>query len=293
MDIIRTVSWMKEAARNARAENHVIGFVPTMGALHEGHLSLLHRAKSECSRAFASIFVNPMQFGPNEDLSKYPRTFESDIAKLEAAGVDVLFAPEPKEMYPTGFATYVTVEGLSERLEGKSRPGHLRGVATVVLKLFEIVQPHFAFFGRKDAQQARVLQRMLLDLNSDVEIVVCPIVREADGLALSSRNAYLSADERRAATVLYRGLQAACREVAADVRDAFTLQKAVRDVLAKEPLARVDYVEVVDADSFEPVARISSRPTHILLAAFIGKTRLIDNLLIESATDSGNLMCSH
>jgi len=293
MEIIRTVSWMKEAARQARAENHVIGFVPTMGALHEGHLSLLHRAKSECSRVFASIFVNPTQFGLNEDLSKYPRTFESDAATLAAAGVDVLFAPEPKEMYPTGFATYVTVEGLSGRLEGKSRPGHFRGVATVVLKLFEIVQPHLAFFGRKDAQQARLLQRMLLDLNSDVEIVVCPIVREPDGLALSSRNAYLGADERRAAAVLYRGLRAACREVAADVRDALALQNAVCDVLAKETLARVDYVEVVDADSFEPVARIGSRPAYILLAVFIGKTRLIDNLLVESAADSGNLICSH
>src|SRR5215475_14306610 len=192
MEIVRTVSWMKEAARQARAENHVIGFVPTMGALHEGHLSLLRRAKSECSKVFASIFVNPTQFGPHEDLSKYPRTFESDRAKLEAANIDVLFAPDPKEMYPSGFSTYATVEGLSERLEGKSRPGHFRGVATVVLKLFALVQPHFAFFGRKDAQQVRILQRMAQDLNLDVELLVCPIVREADGLALSSRNAYLN-----------------------------------------------------------------------------------------------------
>jgi len=292
MEIIRTISWMKEAARQARAENHIVGFVPTMGALHEGHLSLLRRAKAECSKVFASIFLNPMQFGPNEDLSKYPQTFESDMAKLEAVGVDVLFAPDAKEMYPAGFTTYVTVEGLSERLEGKSRPGHFRGVATVVLKLFDIVQPHLAFFGRKDAQQVRVLQRMMFDLNSDVEIVVCSIVREEDGLALSSRNAYLNSEERCAATVLHRALQAACREIAADIRDAKTLQNTVYEVLAKERLARVDYAEVIDADSFEPVARIGSRPTYILLAVFIGKTRLIDNLLVESSSESGDLTWS-
>ena len=292
MEIIRTVSWMKQAARQARAENHVIGMVPTMGALHEGHISLLRRAKSECSKVFASIFVNPTQFGPNEDLSKYPRTFETDVAKLEVAGVDILFAPDAKEMYPQRFTTYVTVEGLSDRLEGRSRPGHFRGVATVVLKLFEIAQPRFAFFGRKDAQQARILQRMLQDLNSDVELVLCPIVREPDGLALSSRNAYLNPEERRAATVLHHALQAASREVAAGARDALTLQNTVRQVLAEEKLARVDYVEVADADAFEPVARIGSRPAYVLLAVFIGKTRLIDNLLIESSPDSDELRCS-
>jgi pantoate--beta-alanine ligase len=292
MEIIRTVSWMKQAARQARAENHVIGMVPTMGALHEGHLSLLRRAKSECSKVFASIFVNPTQFGPNEDLSKYPRTFEADVVKLESAGVDILFAPDAKEIYPQGFTTYVTIEGLSDRLEGRSRPGHFRGVATVVHKLFEIAQPQFAFFGRKDAQQARILQRMLQDLNSDVELVLCTIVREPDGLALSSRNAYLNAEERRAATVLHRSLEAARREIAAGARDALTLQDTVRKVLAEERLARVDYVEVADADVFEPVARIGSRPTYVLLAVFIGKTRLVDNLLIESSPDSGDLRCS-
>jgi pantoate--beta-alanine ligase len=292
MEIIRTVSWMKQAARQARAENHVVGFIPTMGALHEGHLSLLRRAKSDCSKVFASIFVNPTQFGPNEDFSKYPRTFEFDAEKLEGAGADLLFAPDLKEMYPAGFSTCVTVEGLSERLEGKSRPGHFRGVATVVLKLFEIVQPHFAFFGRKDAQQARILQRMVQDLNLDVELQICPIVREPDGLALSSRNAYLNEEERGAAAVLHRSLHAAGREIAADIRDALTLQNTVRDVLAQEKLARVDYVEIVDADSFEPAARIGSRPAYILLAAFIGKTRLIDNLLIEPSPGLGELRCS-
>jgi len=292
MEIIRTVSWMKQAARQARAENHVIGMVPTMGALHEGHLSLLRRAQSECSKVFASIFVNPTQFGPNEDLSKYPRTFEADVAKLESAGVDILFAPDAKEIYPAGFTTYVTVEGLSDRLEGRSRPGHFRGVATVVLKLFEIAQPHFAFFGRKDAQQSRILQRMLQDLNSDVELVLCPIVRESDGLALSSRNAYLNPEERRAAAVLHRALEAVREEVLAGTRDALTLQNAARRVLAEEKLAQVDYVEVASADTFEPVARIGAQPAYVLLAVFVGKTRLIDNLLIEPAADSGELIVS-
>jgi pantoate--beta-alanine ligase len=293
MEIVRTVSWMKEAARQARAENHVIGMVPTMGALHEGHLSLLRRAKSNCSKVFASIFVNPTQFGPNEDLSKYPRTFETDVAKLEAAGVDILFAPDAKEIYPPGFTTYVTVEGLSDRLEGRSRPGHFRGVATVVHKLFEIAQPQYAFFGRKDAQQARILQRMLQDLNTDVELVLCPIVREPDGLALSSRNAYLNPEERRAATILYRSLETARSEIAAGTRDALSLENSVRNVLAKEKLARVDYVEVADADKFESVARLNAHAaTYLLLAVFIGKTRLIDNLLFEPASDSGELRCS-
>src|SRR5215813_14195683 len=288
MEIIRTVSWMKQAVRQARAENHVIGIVPTMGALHEGHLSLLRRARSECSKVFASIFVNPAQFGPNEDLSKYPRTFASDVERLEAHGVDSLFAPQPEEIYPAGFSTYVTVEGLSDRLEGKARPGHFRGVATVVMKLFEVIQPHFAFFGRKDAQQVRVLERMLLDLNSDVQMVVCPIVREPDGLALSSRNGYLNAEERSAAAGLNRALLAAGRQVQAGIRDALTLQGTVREVLAQEKLARVDYVEVVDVDSFEPVVRIGSRPAYVLLAVFVGQTRLIDNLLVD-ADDRGAL----
>lgn len=292
MEIVRTVSWMKEAARQARAENHVIGLVPTMGALHEGHLSILRRAKRECSKVFASIFVNPAQFGPNEDLSKYPRTFEADTEKLEAAGVDVLFAPDAQEIYPRGFTTYITVEGLSGRLEGKSRPGHFRGVATVVHKLFEAAHPHFAFFGRKDAQQVRVLQRMQLDLNSDVEIVVCPIVREPDGLALSSRNSYLNPEERHAATVLYRSLQAGKHQVETGTRDALTLQNAVHSVLFEEKLARVDYAEVVDADSFEPVTRVGGVTSYVLLAVFIGKTRLIDNLLIEASPGPGEVVCS-
>ena len=283
MEIIRTISWMKETVRQARAENHVIGFIPTMGVLHEGHLSLIRRARVDCSRVYASIFLNPTQFGPNEDLSRYPKTFESDVEKLTAAGVEALFAPEINEIYPPGFRTYVNVEGLSERLEGRSRPGHFRGVATVVLKLFEIVQPQFAYFGRKDAQQVRILQQMAIDLNLNVEIVVCPIVREGQGLALSSRNTYLNSEERRAATVLQRALDEARRELSSGTRDALQLQTTIRRVLSSEPLARVDYVEIVDAESFEPVSSIGARPVYALLAVFIGKTRLIDNLLIEHA----------
>src|SRR5690348_16769207 len=214
---------MKEYARAARAEGLVLGLVPTMGALHEGHAALVERARKECSRVIASVFVNPKQFGPNEDYKKYPRSLEKDAERLAAIGVDVLFAPEAEDVYPQGFRTYVSVEGISERLEGRSRPGHFRGVATVVLKLFEIVQPHFAFFGRKDAQQARILRQMVSDLNLDTQMVICPIVREADGLALSSRNAYLKVEERRSATALYRSLEVLRREITAGERDVARL----------------------------------------------------------------------
>ncbi len=271
---------MKEQARQARAESRVVGLVPTMGALHAGHLSLVERARRDCSPVIASIFVNPKQFGPNEDFTKYPRTFESDSEKLERAGADFLFAPEPSEIYPGGFATYVNVDGLSEKLEGRSRPGHFRGVTTVVMKLLQIVQPNFAYFGRKDAQQSRLITQMARDLNLDTEIVVCPPVREPDGLALSSRNVYLNAEERQAAAVLYRALNAARSELAAGVRDALQLQTSLRRKLDSERLARVDYAEVVDAETFEPVVRVK-RPCFVLLAVFIGKTRLIDNLYVE------------
>lgn len=258
----------------------MIGLVPTMGALHAGHLALVERAKRECSPVYASIFLNPKQFAANEDLSLYPRPLETDVEKLTAAKVDGLFLPEAAEIYPAGFSTYVNVEGLSERLEGKSRTGHFRGVSTVVLKLFEIVQPHFAYFGRKDAQQVRIVQQMVRDLNLDTEIVVCPIVREADGLAMSSRNAYLQGEDRKAATVLYRALTAAEREIAAGVRDSLELQRAMTKVLTGEPRARVDYAEIVDAETFEPVVRVTRR-CYAVLAVYLGKTRLIDNMLIE------------
>lgn len=286
MEIIRTIAWMKEVARQARGENRTIGLIPTMGALHEGHVALIRRARQECSEVFASIFVNPKQFGPKEDLTKYPRTLDADIEKLSAAEVNAIFVPDAAEIYPADFRTYVNVDGLSERLEGRSRPGHFRGVATVVLKLLEIVQPHFAYFGRKDAQQARIISQMARDLNLDAQVVICPIVREADGLALSSRNVYLDAGERRAATALHRALQAARDEIAAGRRDALHLQSAMRRLLDAEPLAAVDYAEIVDAETFEPVVRVT-RPCYALLAVFVGKTRLIDNLLVEPAQDNG------
>jgi len=280
---------MKEKARQARAEGRIIGLVPTMGAIHEGHASLIAQAKRECSPLIASIFVNPKQFGPNEDFAKYPRAFERDSEKLKQAGVDALFAPEAVEIYPKDFSTYIHVEGLSERLEGKSRPGHFRGVSTVVMKLLQIVQPHRAYFGRKDAQQARLITQMARDLNLESEIVVCPIVREADGLALSSRNVYLNPDERKAATVLYRALGVAKDELARGVRDALHLKDILQRTLGKERLATVDYAEVVDAVSFEPVVRVS-QACYILLAVFIGKTRLIDNLYVEpKSSDSEDL----
>jgi pantoate--beta-alanine ligase len=292
VETVRTISWMKEAARQARADNHLIGLVPTMGALHEGHLSLVRRARQECSRVYASIFVNPKQFGPNEDFGKYPRAFESDSEQLAALGVDALFAPTPEEIYPPGFSTYVNVEGMGERLEGKSRPGHFRGVATVVLKLFEITQPDFAYFGRKDAQQVAVIQKMVRDLNLNIQIVVCPIVREEDGLALSSRNVYLSAEERRAATALYRSLEAARSELKRGTRDCLEIQTAMRRVLEKESLAKLDYAEIVGADSFEPVARIS-RASYVLVAARFGKTRLLDNMLVEPVQEGSDELLFH
>ena len=283
---------MKEMARQARAGGRILGFVPTMGALHEGHTSLLARAKKECSPLIASIFVNPKQFGPNEDFAKYPRAFESDSEKLKQAGVDVLFAPEAAELYPKNFSTYVHVEGLSERLEGRSRPGHFRGVATVVMKLLQIVQPRRAYFGRKDAQQARLITQMARDLDLDSEIVVCPIVREPDGLALSSRNVYLNPDERQAATVLYRALEAAKDELARGVRDALQLKDVVQRTLSKETLANVDYAEIVDAQSFEPVVRMN-KACYVLLAVFFGKTRLIDNLYVEPASPNSDGLLFH
>jgi pantoate--beta-alanine ligase len=274
---------MKEYARGARDEGRVIGLVPTMGALHEGHTALVARARQECSHVIASVFVNPKQFGPKEDYKKYPRNLEKDAEKLAAVGVDALFAPTTADVYPDRFRTYVNVEGISERLEGRSRPGHFRGVATVVLKLFEVVQPHFAYFGRKDAQQVRIISEMVHDLNLDTEIVVCPVVREADGLALSSRNAYLSVEERKAATALHHALVAARNELSVGMRDAMQLQTVMRRTIEAEPLANVDYAEIVSADTFEPVIRVA-QSSYAVLAVFVGKTRLIDNLLIEPSS---------
>ena len=288
MEIIRTISWMKQISREARAKNRVIGFVPTMGALHPGHFSLIRAAQTDCSPVVVSIFVNPKQFGPSEDFQKYPRSFEADRAALENLGVDYLFAPTPEEMYPPDFRTVVAVSGLSDKLEGRSRPGHFHGVTTVVLKLFEIVQPGFAYFGRKDAQQARVIRQMALDLNLDTQIAVRPILREPDGLALSSRNVYLQPDDRRAATALHRSLDAVRQEIAAGQRDVVRLLAVLRRVLDAEPAIALDYAEIVDAETLEPVVSLRGSCL-ILLAAKLGKTRLIDNALVEQDGDSFNV----
>jgi len=285
METIHTVAWMKQVAAEARKNDRVLGFVPTMGALHEGHLSLIRAAQKQCAPVVVSIFVNSKQFGPTEDFQKYPRTLEADRAALESLGVDYLFAPPPEEIYPPGFRSAVLVEGLSERLEGRSRPGHFRGVTTVVLKLLEIVQPRLAFFGRKDAQQVRIIRQMVGDLNVDSEIVVCPIVRESDGLALSSRNRYLNEGDRRAATALYRSLESVSREIAAGERDAARLLAGLRRVIDSEPSVSLDYAEIVDADTLEPVVSLRS-VCYVLLAARVGGTRLIDNALIEQTGES-------
>jgi pantoate--beta-alanine ligase len=285
MELIHTVAWMKQVAAEARQNDRLLALVPTMGALHEGHLSLVRSAQRDCSPVVVSIFVNPKQFGPSEDFQKYPRTLDADRAALAKLQVDYVFAPPAEEIYPAGFSTGVNVDGLTDRLEGRARPGHFRGVTTVVLKLFEIVQPRFAFFGRKDAQQARIIRQMARDLNLDPEIVVCPIVREVDGLAMSSRNAYLSTADRRAATVLSRSLERARREIAGGETDIVRLIAAVRSVIGTEPGVALDYAEIADADTFEPAITLR-KPCYILLAAHVGNTRLIDNALIEPVGDS-------
>jgi len=271
---------MKGFARKQRDENRIVGLVPTMGALHQGHLSLIKRARLRCSSVVASIFVNPTQFSPSEDFAKYPRNLPADTEKLENAGVQCLFLPETKEIYPQNYSTYVNVDGLSERLEGRIRPGHFRGVSTVVMKLLQIVQPQFAYFGRKDAQQAAIISRMTKDLNLDSEIVVCPIEREADGLALSSRNVYLQGIDRQSATVLHRALQAAQLILQKGTRDTPSLQTAMHRVLSEESRAQLDYAEIVDAQTFEPLTHIN-RKAYVLIAAKFGETRLLDNMLVD------------
>ena len=257
-----------------------VGFVPTMGYLHEGHLSLVRRSKVECASTVASIFVNPTQFGPNEDLSKYPRDLERDLRLLEALGVDLVWTPTPQVMYPPGYQTWVTVEELTQSLEGALRPGHFRGVTTVVAKLFNAVQPQKAYFGQKDAQQAAVIRRMAKDLDFPVEIVVCPIVRESDGLAMSSRNTYLSAGERQAATVLYRALSAAKTAFEAGERDAEALRRSVREMVASKPLVTLQYVSCADYETLQELARVEGKAL-LSMAVYVGKTRLIDNFVIE------------
>jgi|YNPNPStandDraft_1061719.scaffolds.fasta_scaffold18924_3 pantoate--beta-alanine ligase len=282
MRVLETIAAMKQQMKAWRQAGKSVGLVPTMGYFHEGHLSLMRQARAENDAVVVSLFVNPTQFGPHEDLERYPRDFAQDCRKAEALGVDVLFAPTAEEMYPPGYCTYVHVEGLTDSLCGASRPGHFRGVATVVLKLFHIIPADRAYFGEKDFQQLRVIQRMVADLNLDVEIIPMPIVREPDGVAMSSRNAYLNPAERQAAGVLYRALQRAQEAVAAGERDARKLQQAVTAFIRSEPLARIDYVAVVDPQTLEEVSEVAG-PTLLALAVHIGPARLIDNVMLHPA----------
>lgn len=256
-----------------------LGLVPTMGYLHEGHISLARRAREECRSVAATIFVNPTQFGPNEDLSRYPRNIERDLKLLEAAGTDLVWMPTPEVMYPPGFQTWVTVESLASPLEGAMRPGHFRGVATVVSKLFNAVRPEKAYFGQKDAQQAAVIRQMTRDLSYPIEVVVCPTAREADGLAMSSRNSYLNPEERRAATVLFRALSAAERAYQTGERRAETLRSIMRETIESEPLARLQYLSCADYDTLQELETVTGK-TLLSMAVFIGNTRLIDNVAL-------------
>jgi len=279
MRIVSSVEEMHRVCREIRAGGRVLGLVPTMGALHEGHLSLVRRARTECDVVVASIFVNPLQFGPGEDFARYPRTFEADCKLLEAEGVEVLFAPTAAEMYHEGSVTTVTVAGVGDRLDGASRPGHFTGVATVVAKLFHVVGPNKAYFGQKDAAQVAVLRQMVRDLNFDVELVGCAIVRDPHGLALSSRNKYLSAGERERALALHQCLLRIQESIARGEHDSAALVRSGMGVLGAEPGVRVDYLSIVDANTLLPVERARSGAL-VAVAAYVGKTRLIDNFLV-------------
>jgi pantoate--beta-alanine ligase len=276
MHIHSTIEAMRAHSRAARRDRKLIGCVPTMGALHEGHLSLVRAAKLRCEFVVASIFVNPTQFGPNEDLAKYPRNFDRDRKLLENEGIDAIFAPDVAEMYPSGATTWVNVDGLSEKLDGKSRPGHFRGVATVVAKLFHVIEPDLAFFGQKDAAQVAIIRRMVRDLRFATEIVACPIVREPDGLAMSSRNAYLDPAQRKAALVLSQSLKEVRRLYEAGERNPAALIQCGKLVVASEPAARLDYLELVDPQTLDLVAQ-ATEGTLVAVAAYLGTTRLIDN----------------
>ncbi|HKH99831.1 MAG TPA: pantoate--beta-alanine ligase [Candidatus Sulfotelmatobacter sp.] len=282
MKIYATIDEMRAASRAVRRAGQRLGFVPTMGALHEGHLSLVRAARASCDVVAASIFVNPTQFGPSEDLAKYPRSFERDRELLEREGVALLFAPSVDEMYPAGAVTWVTVEELSGKLDGRSRPGHFRGVTTVVAKLFHIVEPDAAFFGQKDAAQVAIIRRMVRDLNLPVEIAVCPIVREPDGLAMSSRNDYLSPEQRKQALALHRSLMRVKQLADAGERSAAKLADAGRAEFAGESSVRLDYFEIVNPDTLDLVEDVSGGAL-AAVAAFVGTTRLIDNLLLGKA----------
>jgi pantoate--beta-alanine ligase len=279
MQIITTITEMQSLAESLRQQGKTIGFVPTMGFLHEGHLSLMRRARQECDAVVVSIFVNPTQFGPGEDFDRYPRDDEGDRVKCGSAGVDVLFMPKASGMYPEKPSVFVTVEGIADILEGAARPGHFRGVATVVSKLFHIVKPHTAYFGQKDYQQSAVIRRMVTGLNMDVKISVLPTVREQDGLALSSRNSYLTAEERRAAAAIYRALSSAEQLVKDGVKEPEKLKNKMQAVLREERGISIDYIEIADCESLAPCA-VGRDKMVILVAVRLGRARLIDNLLV-------------
>lgn len=280
MEILTKIEQVRAKVQEWKRAGNSVGFVPTMGYLHEGHKSLIDAARKENDRVVVSIFVNPMQFGPNEDLASYPRDLDKDAALCKAAGVDLIFHPEPEEMYAPGFCSYVDMDGLTAELCGKSRPVHFRGVQTVVLKLFHIVTPDRAYFGQKDAQQLAVVKRMVRDLNVGTKIIGCPIVREADGLAKSSRNTYLNEEERKAALVLSRSLNIGRALIESGEKDAAAVKQAVTQEIEKEPMARIDYVDVVDFETITPVNTICGSVL-VAIAVFIGRTRLIDNFIVE------------
>ncbi len=281
MQVCSTIAEMRAACGVRKGKR--LGLVPTMGALHEGHLSLIRAARAQCDLVAASIFVNPTQFGPNEDFAQYPRSFERDCELLKKEGVDLLFAPSVEEMYPPGAITHVTVEGMSDKLCGRSRPGHFRGVTTVVAKLFNIVEPEVAFFGQKDAAQFAILRRMVRDLDFPIELIACPIVREPDGLALSSRNAYLDPQQRKSALVLHRSLMEVRRLFDQGERNAARLIATGRNTFASEPRLRLDYFEIVDPETLDAMAEVRA-PALVAVAAFVGTTRLIDNLVLPLST---------
>jgi len=276
MQVIKTIAEVRELRPKLVGP---VGFVPTMGYLHEGHLALVRQARAESSTVVVSIFVNPTQFGPGEDLATYPRNLDRDLELLEQEGTDIVFVPSGEEMYPRGFSTWVDVEKVTECLEGASRPGHFRGVATVVAKLFNIIQPTRAYFGQKDTQQAVVIKKMIADLNMNLEIVVVPTVRESDGLAMSSRNSYLNPEERQSATVLFGALSLARQLWQFGEKDASKIRYEMENLIQKEPLAQIDYVSIADADTLEELDMID-RPALVSLAVRIGKTRLIDNIVM-------------
>lgn len=281
MQITGKISDVRSQVKEWKKQDLTVGFVPTMGYLHEGHASLMKRARAECDKVVVSIFVNPMQFGANEDLDSYPRDLEADSKLCESIGVDLIFHPEVEEMYAEGFCSFVDMNGLTKELCGKSRPIHFRGVCTVVSKLFNIVTPDKAFFGQKDAQQLAVIRRMVRDLNMDIEIVGCPIIREEDGLAKSSRNTYLNDEERKAALILSQTIRLGEKLVEEGEKDAGKLVAAMKENIEKEPLAKIDYVEAVNMDTIEKVDTIAPN-TLVAMAVYIGKTRLIDNFIVEA-----------